>query len=374
MRNLLTRRRSVGGFTPPPAVTSRFWVGGTGTWDQSTTTHWSATSGGAGGASVPTQYNDVIFDANSGAGTVTLSANAPCNSFTTVGSTITAFTHNASVTLSIGSNSAAGPSSKAIDLSGLTTYTKGGGSSSIIAFVATVPTQQTIHYGTQSVASQQFTGAGGSWKLLTAMTGGASAQHVLTAGALDTNGFAVVGFSFVITGSSTRGLTLGASTMTLTSGSNGAWDATTTTGLTFSGASSTITMSGAAGAGAQVFRGGSLAYGTVNLTGTGTAIVTGSNSYTTFTRSNAAACGLRFIHATTQTIPTAAGFTISGTAGNLVTVDTDSAGVAASISIASGTVNANFLSLKDSAAVGGATFHAGAGSTNVSGNSGWIFP
>lgn len=42
----------------------RFWVGGAGNW--SSTTKWSATSGGASGASVPTSADDAIFDANSG--------------------------------------------------------------------------------------------------------------------------------------------------------------------------------------------------------------------------------------------------------------------------------------------------------------------
>lgn len=50
----------------------RYWVGGTGTWDGSNTTNWSATSGGAGGASVPGSADQVIFDASSGTGTVTL--------------------------------------------------------------------------------------------------------------------------------------------------------------------------------------------------------------------------------------------------------------------------------------------------------------
>jgi hypothetical protein len=50
---------------------NRFWVGGTGNWD-GTTTHWSASSGGAAGASVPTAADDVYFDANSGGGTVTV--------------------------------------------------------------------------------------------------------------------------------------------------------------------------------------------------------------------------------------------------------------------------------------------------------------
>ncbi len=53
-------------------MASRFWVGGTGTWDNSTTTHWSATTGGAGGASVPGAADDVTFDGLSGVGTVTL--------------------------------------------------------------------------------------------------------------------------------------------------------------------------------------------------------------------------------------------------------------------------------------------------------------
>ena len=55
-------------------MADRYWVGGSGTW--SSTTKWSATSGGASGASVPTTADNVIFDANSDAGlgaiTVTL--------------------------------------------------------------------------------------------------------------------------------------------------------------------------------------------------------------------------------------------------------------------------------------------------------------
>jgi hypothetical protein len=54
-------------------MASRFWVGGTGTWDAADTTHWAATSGGAGGASVPVAADTVTFDASSGGGTVTVS-------------------------------------------------------------------------------------------------------------------------------------------------------------------------------------------------------------------------------------------------------------------------------------------------------------
>ncbi len=50
---------------------SRFWVGGSGTWDAVTTTHWSATSGGSGGASVPGSSDIATFDSSSGGGTIT---------------------------------------------------------------------------------------------------------------------------------------------------------------------------------------------------------------------------------------------------------------------------------------------------------------
>lgn len=60
-------------------MAARFWVGGTGTWDLSDTTHWSATSGGAGGQSVPTSADTVTFDGGSGGGTVTTNADVVGN-------------------------------------------------------------------------------------------------------------------------------------------------------------------------------------------------------------------------------------------------------------------------------------------------------
>ena|SRR5262252_4425116 len=56
-------------------MANRFWVGGTGTWDASDTTHWAATSGGAGGVSVPTSGDAVTLDGSSGGGTVTVNTN-----------------------------------------------------------------------------------------------------------------------------------------------------------------------------------------------------------------------------------------------------------------------------------------------------------
>lgn len=43
-------------------MANRYWVGGTGTWDASSTANWSTTSGGASGASVPGTADVAIFD------------------------------------------------------------------------------------------------------------------------------------------------------------------------------------------------------------------------------------------------------------------------------------------------------------------------
>ena len=56
-------------------MAARYWVLGTGTWSTSNIVNWSATSGGLGGASVPSTGDTTIFDANSGTGTVTLNYN-----------------------------------------------------------------------------------------------------------------------------------------------------------------------------------------------------------------------------------------------------------------------------------------------------------
>jgi hypothetical protein len=67
-------------------MAARFWVtGGTGDWNS--TTNWSATSGGASGASVPGSGDTAAFDANSGSGTVTLDISPTIQTLTMTGFT-----------------------------------------------------------------------------------------------------------------------------------------------------------------------------------------------------------------------------------------------------------------------------------------------
>jgi hypothetical protein len=60
--------------TAKPADSTRYWVGGTGNWND--TTYWSTTSGGAGGADLPRSHDDVVFDSSSNATAYTATVNA----------------------------------------------------------------------------------------------------------------------------------------------------------------------------------------------------------------------------------------------------------------------------------------------------------
>ncbi len=92
-------------------MANRWWVGGTGTWDASTTTHWSSVgSGGAGGASVPGSSDTAIFDGLSGGGTVTVNTTVNITSITSGAftGTLDFSTNNNDVTIQTFSGSGTG--------------------------------------------------------------------------------------------------------------------------------------------------------------------------------------------------------------------------------------------------------------------------
>lgn len=67
-------------------MAARFWVtGGTGNWNS--TTNWSATTGGASGASVPSTADTATYDASSGSGTATLDISPTVQTLTMTGFT-----------------------------------------------------------------------------------------------------------------------------------------------------------------------------------------------------------------------------------------------------------------------------------------------
>lgn len=84
-RNAADLGNNTGWTFVPKANNNLFWVGGSGNW--SNPVRWSFTSGGAGGACVPTAGDNVFFDANSGNSiTVTIDVeNAYCRNMTWTG-------------------------------------------------------------------------------------------------------------------------------------------------------------------------------------------------------------------------------------------------------------------------------------------------
>jgi hypothetical protein len=60
--------------TAKPADSTRYWVGGTGNWND--TARWSTSSGGVSGADLPRSHDDVVFDSLSNATAYTATVNA----------------------------------------------------------------------------------------------------------------------------------------------------------------------------------------------------------------------------------------------------------------------------------------------------------
>ena len=202
-------------------MADRYWVGGSGSWD-ATTTHWSATSGGAGGASVPTSADNVFFNSASNA---------------------TSYTVTVAVTSSCANLSIAAPASgsvtwtgsSALNIYGDTTIAATGVNlsySGTITFRATVAGKTITTNGVSLGSSLTFVGIGGTWALQGALTIPANRTVTLTNGTLDLNGFSLTCGLFSATGANTRTLTTGGAAITVT-GTGTVWSCGTLTSTTY---------------------------------------------------------------------------------------------------------------------------------------------
>lgn len=196
-------------------MADRYWVGGTSSWDGTAGSKWATTSGGAGGASIPTSSDDVYFDANSGSGTVTISTgNTGCKSFNTTG-----FTGTVAGT---GSLSIYGYHTWG---SGITrTYT------GAITYAATSGTNDITLNGKSIGGTVTFNGIGGTWRLMDAFT--SSSTMTLTNGTLDANNNDVTITTFTSSASSIRTLTMGNGQWTLTGNNGTIWNTASTSNFT----------------------------------------------------------------------------------------------------------------------------------------------
>lgn len=356
MRGLLLVIAFLGALVFPADAATRFWVGGTGPWDGTTTTHWAASSGGAGGQTVPTSSDTVTFDTNSGTGTVTLtSAASVCSSLTTT-SSVSAIT--------IGS----------------------GGASQTIkpSLGVTLSTAATIG----STTSLQFQGTGtftSAGKTLSSVSAGAAASVTQADNLVVTNALTVSGTWTVnghnltarnISGAGGGTFDFGTGTTTATGNDTSAGGTTfdMSAASTFTASSATIEFTDTTSNTAS-FNGLNIAVGTLyfhRTTSTGkNAILNGfSTTIGTIKDDGTAAHTLQFPNGLTMTLTT---WSVSGNSGALISLRSDSAGNQFTLSASSGPFNPDFLNIQDSAATGGATWNAGSHSVNNGNNSGWIF-
>lgn len=355
-------------------MANRYWVSaGTGNWDASDTSRWSASSGGATGASAPTASDDVFFDANSGGGSsyCTISGTASCRSLNCSGDTGSS---NYIGTISMGSGTinigdgTAGASNVALKFVNTMSFP---GSAGAINFVSTSATQQTITTTGHVQPNTTINAAGGSYIFGDNYTMSSSRTLTLTAGSLDAGNYNVSIGKLVSSNSNTRSLTMGSGTWDLTSASGTLWSSVVNTNLTLNAGTSTILVSDV-GSSLKILQfNASNTYNNVNISGGGSGVVQLSQSSNINNLTIGAPKSIIF--SSTRTITINNTLTMTGSAGNLITITSSVGGSPFALSKSSGIVSCNYLSLQDSTATGGATWYAGANSTNVSGNSGWIF-
>lgn len=187
----------------------------------------------------------------------------------------------------------------------------------------------------------------------------------LTNCVFDSAGYAVTMNNFASTGSITRSIVFGASVWTITGSGATAWSVTGTNFSTTVGTGK-ITMSSAS---AKTFAGGGFTYPTIENSGAGALTISGANTFSDI-RSTVTAPTFIFPSGATTTL---LAWSLAGTAGNLVNISASTPGTVATISKSSGTVSANYLSLTDNRATGGATWKTNF-SVKGANTSGWSFP
>lgn len=209
-------------------MANRYWVGGTGTWDTTSTTNWSATTGGTAGASVPTAADSVFFD-QAATYTVTLTGALTCLDITTSGATGTA-TFAGAGSLAI---------SGSMTLKLLTSWNTGP-----LTFNSTTTGKTITTNGITISSSMTFNGVGGGWTLGSALN--INSGLTITAGDLNTSAsnFAITCLTLSATSASTSSLTLNASTVTI---SFPTALSLTGTGFTLNAGTSTINLTSGTG-------------------------------------------------------------------------------------------------------------------------------
>ena len=345
-------------------MANRFWVATTGDWDNTAGSKWSLTSGGPGGAAVPTSSDDVFFDSGS------------------------------STNVNLSSLGGSTPTCKNIDFTGYTHTFSGStelhvyGSWTFGKDMTNNFTQQIWFFG-EVGKTNYITSNGISFKCSTwigtevtvpiyklADNFFNTSSFFFVSGSFDANGKNVTASGSGVYGICDVGVSLGSGTWTLTGTSP--WNAEMADPyiLTLSPGGSTLKFTHNGVAAKSMVVNGTESYNKVwvNTTGAGVFNFTANRVTNNFNINELqidAGRSVTFTSASTTNLST---FSTIGIPGSPITMRSSVSGATYTFSKTLGLVASDWLDIKDCHATGGARWYAGANSTNTgANNTGWVF-
>lgn len=341
-------------------MSNRYWVGGTGNWNDDDN-HWATTSGGSPAAgNLPTSSDDVFIDANSGfesGGTIIVDNYGNCHDFTcTSGHTytilgISAFNIYGSITFE----------------SGLTINL-----SDYINLLSTETETVTINGATITLPDNGIQIlAAGSWTLQDDLV--LSGGLLIFCGTFDANDHNITAkyfYFYADTGCTPTVYMRSGTWETTINGTH--WEVDECSGevVTFVPGTSTIKCN-IGGSSAQYFYGQGHIYNNIWITGGRGKFYfdDGGNTFNELKIDTPP----RTIYFMPEEITYVNNFITSGTSGNLITIDSSDLSTQHILSKSSGTVSCDYLNISNSNVTGGATWYAGSHSVDTTNNDGWIF-
>lgn len=343
-----------------------YWVGGSGTWNSTSTTNWSSTSGGSGGAGFPTSADDVVFDsASSGAAyNVTTSTTAGVSNCRNM--TVSAPASGA-VNFNTGNGIVYCYGSSNISATNVTWSTTGS-----LYHVATT-TGNTVSINI-SIGNIFFTGSG-DWTLTANIAAG---RLYFRGGTFNSGNYTIShAFGFLCDGSVTRTMNLGSSSLTVT---NYGTYTFVETGLTLNSGTSTITNNNSIDCGTgltfyDITGAGSIISTSAtfnNIVFTGTSSITGTVSCSNFTINSPSSAGI-YALSVTGSITISGTFTANGSSTNQ-RVFVYSSIIGSSVTLSSSSVSISNCDFRDITASGSASPFSGTSLGDCGGNSNITFP
>jgi hypothetical protein len=267
--------------TAKPADSTRYWVGGTGNWND--TARWSTSSGGASGADLPRSHDDVVFDSLSNATAYTATVNAitggnRCKALTVAGPLVGNVTLAGSTALFIHDDITLPATGLTRTYSGAITLTGTGAGKTITTNGVTLGSTTTIN------------GVGAEWALADALNIGSGAITI-TNGSFDTADYNFTTTSQIVSNNTnSRTIDFGSSTVSI----GGNFTLGTSEGeranLTFVSGTSQVNCS----SGSVTFSLNNQTFYNVSFTSTsiGTAIINGANTFNNLTVAGRTSAGV----------------------------------------------------------------------------------